>query len=136
MYNESENIADLYLELAASLGSQPYQWNVVFVDDGSADGSLDAIRHLARSDSRINYLSFHANCGQSAAFAAGFQFADGDVFVTMDADLQNDPADIPAMLAVRPGGGYGHRVESQAAGYADQAVCLQGCQLGAQRAES
>lgn len=98
VYNESENINDLYAEVVLAMSSQSCAWELIFVDDGSSDHSLEIIRALADKDGRVHYISFESNCGQSAAFAAGFRFAQGDVVVTLDADLQNDPADIPAML--------------------------------------
>ncbi len=100
VYNEEENIRDLYLEVVRSLCGLDCEWEIVLVDDGSIDSSLAVIRALADSDPRVRFLSFAKNCGQSAAFAAGFRFASGDVIVTLDADLQNDPADIPAMLQI------------------------------------
>lgn len=99
VYNEAENIPTLYGELhqvAETLGS-PYE--IVFVNDGSTDGSRELLAGLARDDERVRCLSLNRNFGQSAAFAVGFRAATGDVVVTMDADLQNDPADIPTMLA-------------------------------------
>jgi len=100
VYNEEENLQDLYSEIARSLSGLSCAWELLLVDDGSTDSSLAVIRALAGADERVRFLSFAKNCGQSAAFAAGFHFADGDVVVTLDADLQNDPADIPAMLDV------------------------------------
>lgn len=100
VYNESENLEDLYTEVCSALHALPYAWEFFFVDDGSADTSLQVLHALSCQDSRVRYISFARNAGQSAAFAAGFRHAQGDVFVTMDADLQNDPADIPAMLDV------------------------------------
>ena len=100
VYNESENLKDLYAEVCTSLETLPYSWEFFFVDDGSSDTSLQVLQDLADQDQRVRYISFECNKGQSAAFAAGFCYASGDVLVTMDADLQNDPADIPAMLAL------------------------------------
>lgn len=100
VYNEEENLQDLYREVSRAMANQAWQWELVFVDDGSSDGGLDIIRHLAEGDERVRYVAFARNCGQTAAFSAGFRFAAGDVLVTMDADLQNDPADIPALLDV------------------------------------
>jgi len=100
VYNEEENIRDLYQEIVRSLCGLSCEWEIVLVDDGSIDSSLAVIRALADSDPRVRFLSFAKNCGQSAAFAAGFRFAGGEVIVTLDADLQNDPADIPAMLQI------------------------------------
>ena len=100
VYNEEGCLHDLYFEVTQAMSGQPCAWELVFIDDGSSDHSLDIIRTLADKDGRVHYVSFESNCGQSAAFAAGFRFARGDVVVTLDADLQNDPADIPAMLQV------------------------------------
>lgn len=100
VYNEEDNLRDLYQELCARLPGLGYEWEVVLVDDGSTDQGLAIVRELAGLDQRVRYLSFERNCGQSAAFAAGFRFASGDVVVTMDADLQNDPLDLPEMLDV------------------------------------
>ncbi len=100
VYNEEENLRDLHAEIVRGLVGLAWDWEMLLVDDGSRDQSLSVIRELAQADPRVRYLSFARNCGQSAAFAAGFQHAGGDVVVTLDADLQNDPADIPAMLQV------------------------------------
>ena len=98
VYNEEENLPVLFAEIRKAMDSQPRPWQALFVDDGSIDGSLRILRDMAQNDSRVRYISFAANCGQSAAFAAGFQEAEGEILVTLDSDLQNDPADIPAML--------------------------------------
>ena len=100
VYNEEENLRDLYREVTRSLAGLTCEWEMVLVDDGSTDKSLPLIRELAAADGRVRFVSFAKNCGQSAAFAAGFRYAGGDVVVTMDADLQNDPSDIPGMLKV------------------------------------
>jgi len=100
VYNEEENLQDLYSEITNCLSGLRCAFELLLVDDGSTDSSLAVIRALAGADERVRFLSFAGNCGQSAAFAAGFRYADGDVIVTLDADLQNDPADIPAMLDV------------------------------------
>jgi glycosyltransferase involved in cell wall biosynthesis len=96
--NEADNLAPLLEEIVRAMGGQSRSWEVLFVDDGSSDGTLDVLRRLARQCPEARYLAFAANRGQSAALAAGFQEARGAVFVTLDADLQNDPADIPALL--------------------------------------
>jgi glycosyltransferase involved in cell wall biosynthesis len=98
VYNEADNLPVLYEEVVAALAGLDQEWELLFIDDGSEDLSLRVMRQLADRDERVRYLSFAENCGQSAAFAAGFREARGDVIVTMDADLQNDPRDIPAML--------------------------------------
>ncbi len=99
-YNEAENLPEVLAEVHVALAPLNREWECIFVDDGSTDATLRVIKSLAEADPRVRYLAFEKNCGQSAAFAAGFQHARGAVIVTMDADLQNDPADIPAMLEI------------------------------------
>lgn len=98
VYNEEDNLRPLYDEIKAVSRQLHCEWEVLFVDDGSSDDSLGVIRELAAAVPEVRYLSFHRNLGQSAALWAGFQHAAGDVIVTLDADLQNDPADVPGML--------------------------------------
>jgi len=99
LYNEEESIPLLYEELIAALEplGQPYE--VIVVDDGSEDGSFERLRRLHEADPRLKVIRFRRNFGQTAAFAAGFDAAQGEVIVTLDADLQNDPADIPKLVA-------------------------------------
>ena len=96
VYNERENLAPLVDEIAAALAGRRYE--IVTVDDGSTDGSLDMLRALKRAHPPLHIVAFATNAGQTAAFAAGFRAARGSVIVTLDADGQNDPADIPALL--------------------------------------
>lgn len=98
VYNEEENLPILFAEIERAMSGTNKEWHVLFVDDGSKDKSLEVIRSMAEKHSTVRYVSFAANCGQSAGFKAGFDASQADVVVTMDADLQNDPADIPAML--------------------------------------
>lgn len=98
VYNEEDNLPILFAEIERAMSRTNKNWHVLFVDDGSTDKSLEVMRSLAEGHDTVKYLAFAYNCGQSAAFKAGFDAATGDVVVTMDADLQNDPADIPAML--------------------------------------
>jgi glycosyltransferase involved in cell wall biosynthesis len=97
--NELENIPRLYEQLAAVLPSLNRPWEILFVDDGSTDGSNDALKKLAAADERVKIVRFRRNYGQTAAMHAGIQHATGDVIVTLDGDLQNDPLDIPMMVA-------------------------------------
>jgi glycosyltransferase involved in cell wall biosynthesis len=97
VYNERENLAPLVLEVAAALPAMAYE--IVAVDDGSTDGSLEELKALKRAHPELHIVAFAANAGQTAAFAAGFRAARGAIVVTLDADLQNDPTDIPALLA-------------------------------------
>ncbi|TYO97694.1 dolichol-phosphate mannosyltransferase [Geothermobacter ehrlichii] len=98
VYNEEENLPQLWEQIARVTAHLNVDFQLLFIDDGSTDGSLDLIRDLAARHPQIGYLHLARNSGQSAALYAGFQAADGDIIVTMDADLQNDPADLPEML--------------------------------------
>lgn len=98
LYNEAENIAELHTQLTHALQGQP-SYEILLVDDGSSDDTLDRLRAIAAADSRVRVLRLRRNFGQTAAFSAGFDHARGAVVVTSDGDLQNDPADIPAMIA-------------------------------------
>jgi glycosyltransferase involved in cell wall biosynthesis len=96
VYNERENLEPLMDEIRSALAGRRYE--IVAVDDGSTDGSLDTLKALKVGRPELHIVSFAANAGQTAAFAAGFQAARGDVIVTLDADGQNDPADVPVLL--------------------------------------
>ena len=98
-YNEVECVPLLLVELRAALDATSRTWEMVLVDDGSGDGTGDALAAAAAGDARLRVFHLERNAGQSAALAAGLERALGDVVVTLDADLQNDPADIPALLA-------------------------------------
>jgi len=98
VFNEETNLPILHGEIVKALAKIRPSWEVIYVNDASTDGSLAVIRSLAAKDEHVRYLSFRQNRGQSAGFAAGFRNATGEVIVTLDADLQNDPADIPGML--------------------------------------
>ena len=102
-YNEVENTPVLVAELLAALGATGRTWELLLVDDGSSDGTGDAMETAARAEPRIRVLRLEQNAGQSAALAAGLTRARGEVVVTLDADLQNDPADIPRLLAALEG---------------------------------
>jgi glycosyltransferase involved in cell wall biosynthesis len=99
IYNEQESIPTLYERLTAALTVLAQPFEIIAVDDGSRDGSFALLRDLAAADERLRVVRFRRNFGQTAAFSAGFDRARGDWIVTIDADLQNDPDDIPAMLA-------------------------------------
>ena len=99
IYNEAENILRLYDELVPVLEATGSSFEIIAVDDGSSDGSFEILKDLSARDGRLRGVRFRRNFGQTAAFAAGFDQAGGDVVVTMDADLQNDPADIPKLLS-------------------------------------
>ena len=99
VYNEVENVRPLLEEITAALAEQDLNYEVLFIDDGSRDGSADVIKELCAEDEHVNLIRFRRNYGQTAAFAAGFDYAQGQYVLTMDADRQNDPADIPQLLA-------------------------------------
>lgn len=99
IYNEVENVHLLYEALMRVLPKLGREYEIILVDDGSTDGSVRALEALADTDPRVKIVEFRHNFGQTDAMSAGIAFATGDVIVTMDGDLQNDPADIPMMLA-------------------------------------
>jgi dolichol-phosphate mannosyltransferase len=98
VYNEAENLPILAAEVQGALQAIGRPYEVLYVDDGSTDGSPGVLQRLAREDPGVRVIRQRRNCGQSAALAAGFRFARGGIVVTLDADLQNDPADIPRLL--------------------------------------
>jgi glycosyltransferase involved in cell wall biosynthesis len=98
LFNEAENVAILHGEIAAAIKGRPEDYEIIFVDDGSGDGSLAALKNIRGLDERVKIVQFRKNFGQSAAISAGFAFCRGDVVIAMDADLQNDPADIPQLV--------------------------------------
>jgi glycosyltransferase involved in cell wall biosynthesis len=100
IYNEEENIDELYARLKAVLDAMPHEYEMIFVDDGSTDATPDLLEKIRSSDSRVIVINFRRNFGQTAAFAAGFDYAGGDVIITMDGDLQNDPNDIPKLIGM------------------------------------
>lgn len=99
LYNEEESIPHLYEKLTEALEAYGKPYEVIIVDDGSTDGSYPLLRQIAEKDKRFKIVRLRRNFGQTAAFAAGFDHARGEVIITMDADLQNDPADIPKLMA-------------------------------------
>ena len=99
LYNEAENLPVLAAEIRRALEPTGRSWESLFVDDGSTDASAAVLAALAARDPTVRILRHRRNAGQSAALAAGFAAARGAIVVTLDADLQNDPADIPALLA-------------------------------------
>lgn len=95
--NEQDSIEKLYLELKENLQSK-YNYEILFVDDGSTDRSLKIMLDISRSDSAVRVIKFRKNFGQTAAMSAGFEHANGKIIIPLDADGQNDPADIPRLL--------------------------------------
>jgi glycosyltransferase involved in cell wall biosynthesis len=98
VYNEVGNLRRLHEQLVPVLDNLRQPWEVVFVNDGSTDGSAAVLDELAAADPRLKVIHFRRNAGQTAAMMAGFEHARGDIIVPMDADLQNDPQDIPRLL--------------------------------------
>jgi glycosyltransferase involved in cell wall biosynthesis len=99
IYNEEESIPTLHTRLTESLQTCGYSYEIIAVDDGSQDRSFAILKDLAHHDPHLRVIRFRRNFGQTAAFSAGFDYARGEVVVTIDADLQNDPSDIPLLLA-------------------------------------
>ena len=102
-YDEAPNLEPLVVELCDALAPLERSWEVVLVDDGSGDDSARLLPTLAAKYPQLRVVPLARRAGQTAAFAAGFAAACGEVIVTMDADLQNDPADIPSLLAAMDG---------------------------------
>jgi len=100
LYNEGPNLTPLYESTRKILDTLHYSWELIFVDDGSTDGGPEVLRGIADKDPAVRVLTFERNAGQSAAFHAGIRKARGALVITMDADLQNDPSDIPGLLQV------------------------------------
>jgi glycosyltransferase involved in cell wall biosynthesis len=98
LYNEQESIRPLYAAIVQALGDVGCTFEMVFVDDGSRDDTAEIARQIARFDSRLRLVKFRRNYGQTPAMAAGIEHARGEILVTMDGDLQNDPADIKLLL--------------------------------------
>jgi glycosyltransferase involved in cell wall biosynthesis len=150
VYNERDNLAPLLSEITAALGPSGLRWEVLFVDDGSRDGSDAVLRELRAGDARVRVVRFARNAGQTAAMEAGFRRARGPAVVTLDADLQNDPADIPRLLHELQGwdavvgvrrqrrDNFVRRVSSRVANFvrnklSDETITDTGCSLKAYR---
>ena len=100
VFNEEESLPVLHEEIAGSLNPKGWDWEVIYVDDCSTDRSLGVMLDLRRNDPHVRIVKFRRNYGQTAALGAGFDHALGAVVATLDGDLQNDPADIPRMVAL------------------------------------
>jgi dolichol-phosphate mannosyltransferase len=99
VYNERDSLAALFVEIAATATANGLDLEVVFIDDGSSDDSWNIINGLSRQHAHVHGIRFRRNFGKAAALSAGFRAARGDVVLTLDADLQDDPAEIPRFLA-------------------------------------
>lgn len=99
LHNEEENIDELYHALKSVMDAERKDYELIFIDDGSTDKTLDLLEPFENKDPRVRILRFRRNFGKAAAWAAGFDHAKGDVIVTIDGDLQNDPKDIPKLVS-------------------------------------
>lgn len=103
-WNEAESLPELFSQIRASLASWGGVWEVIVVDDGSRDGTFEAVRKAAAEDPRIRGVRFRRNAGKAAALATGFASAKGDYVITMDADLQDDPEEILPLMGLLDSG--------------------------------
>lgn len=97
-YNEEENVAEAYQRISSVLSALPHTYEIIFIDDGSRDKGFEILSEIAKKDSHLKLIRFMRNFGQTAAMSAGFKEARGRYYITCDADNQNDPRDIPALL--------------------------------------
>jgi glycosyltransferase involved in cell wall biosynthesis len=104
LYNEKESLVELHGRIREAVQSLGAPYEVIFVDDGSTDGSHGVLREIRERDGNVKIIRFLANSGKAAGLQAGFDAATGDYLITMDADLQDDPAEIPALAAALDGG--------------------------------
>lgn len=98
IFNEEQNIRPLYESISKVMADIQLDYEIICVNDGSTDGGEQELASLAAEDPRVKVITFRRNCGQTAALMAGFDYARNEIVVPMDADLQNDPADIPRLL--------------------------------------
>jgi len=98
VYNEEESIKELYGEIKTALNRLALDYEIIAVNDGSGDKSLEVLKEIAKADQKFKVIDFRRNHGQTAAISAGIDFSQGEILIPMDADLQNDPADIPKLL--------------------------------------
>jgi glycosyltransferase involved in cell wall biosynthesis len=106
VFNEENNISPLYQELIEVLGKLDLSYEMIFIDDGSTDNSYQKLADIHATNQLVKVIQFRRNFGQTAAFAAGFDNAQGDLILTLDADGQNDPNDIPKLLLTMKEGDY------------------------------
>ncbi len=99
VYNEEESLKELYSAIMDVVGREGYRYEIIFVDDGSTDGSLNEMKQLAEADSNVSAIQFRSNMGKATGLQTGFRHVTGDIVITMDADLQDDPKEIPRFIA-------------------------------------
>ena len=97
VYNEEGSLQELYCEISNSL-KDIFQWEIIFIDDGSKDQSFSILKKIAEKDDHIVIISLYKNFGKAYALSTGFKQAKGDIIITMDADLQDDPAEIMNLI--------------------------------------
>ena len=99
VYNEQDNVLPLHERIKVAMGSQPVSYEIIFVNDGSSDGTGPNLEKVVSLNSNCKVVNFKRNFGQTAAMMAGIDFAQGEIIVGLDGDLQNDPGDIPKLVA-------------------------------------
>lgn len=97
VFNEAENLPELYREITDSCANMNKTYEIIFIDDGSRDESFPVLKKIQKEDSKVKIIKLRKNFGQTAALAAGFDYANGEIIITLDADLQNDPEDFPSL---------------------------------------
>ena len=98
IFNEEGNLSELYSSIISVMLEYGYEYEIIFVDDGSSDSSFYILQDIATKNPKVKLISFRRNFGQTAAISAGIKYATKDIVVCIDADLQNDPADIPKLI--------------------------------------
>jgi glycosyltransferase involved in cell wall biosynthesis len=104
LYNEKESLGELYNLVLQEVEKIPADYEILYIDDGSNDGSFDELVKCRANNNRVKVIRFRTNSGKAAALQAGFEASTGDYIVTLDADLQDDPSEIPALIAALDGG--------------------------------
>src|SRR5262249_34688372 len=99
LYNEADNVRPLYARIVDTMAELSTDYEIVFVDDGSRDGTFKVLSEICDDDPRVLAVRLRRNFGQTAGLRAGFDFAQGEIIISMDGDLQHDPAEIPAFIA-------------------------------------
>ncbi len=98
VYNEQDSLQELHQKITKAMKNELNDYELIFVNDGSTDNSFDILREIRRKDKRIRIIQFRKNFGKSAAYSAGFHNARGEIIITLDADLQNEPSEIPLFI--------------------------------------